>query len=685
MHPIRWPGSWHRKKEPKLCRIVALNDDAEIDLATALEVLKQVAPSGVEQKKKKTAADYVEEYGQEGKPNWGKLIGQVLSAESYHEPLVRLAAKLIKSGMSDGAAGNLLRGWMEASAGPRDERWKARYNDIDRSVSTAQEKFGYGKSSRNQREEITASTTATRKIDPVDLWAHSVAPALPKGLLPSVIEEFAFVQGELMGGDPAGLAMGALTVCAAIIPDRIKLQVKKNDPTWTEATRIWCALVGDPSTKKTPIMGQVMRPIERIDEELRRKFARAMAVYKALPAEERQGRPEPMLDRISIEDIPPEAAQEILKDNDDGMLLSRDELSGCFGGMDKYRWASRSRQRSWFLAASIQRQKLYPRSRGAWIGIKHLSVSMLGGIPACCRSQAGCRWSRRWIAAADQSDHDEKRSAGIGRWNRVHRRPSTTKNWSRTSMRCDASITTTSSASMMARRRSGDNSKKKHLKLSLGYERFNKRLGSHIAKYDGMFARLCLLWHVIEHHHEAWPSYIDEYTAQRVAKFMHEFLLPHAIAFYRNLYGLSDQHERLIAVAGTSWRTSSLNSPTAISSVECARCAVSIAGILRVSAIQLNALGWVNRVPGRRLNDPPKSGCEPRGASQVQGVCGVGDRAAATVAGADDRVDLEKRNRRGRDCPTPQRLCAVGASGQVEAAVVAAQVNTAWTNRKKAP
>lgn len=34
-HPLRWPGSWHTKAEPRLCRIIDGNDAAEIDLADA--------------------------------------------------------------------------------------------------------------------------------------------------------------------------------------------------------------------------------------------------------------------------------------------------------------------------------------------------------------------------------------------------------------------------------------------------------------------------------------------------------------------------------------------------------------------------------------------------------------------------------------------------------------------------
>src|ERR1700730_16346666 len=40
VHPLRWPGSWHRKKEPRLARIVEINPDIEITLADALNKLR---------------------------------------------------------------------------------------------------------------------------------------------------------------------------------------------------------------------------------------------------------------------------------------------------------------------------------------------------------------------------------------------------------------------------------------------------------------------------------------------------------------------------------------------------------------------------------------------------------------------------------------------------------------------
>jgi hypothetical protein len=41
VHPIRWPGSLHRKGEPKLCRIVDCDIDAEIDLDAAFQILQK--------------------------------------------------------------------------------------------------------------------------------------------------------------------------------------------------------------------------------------------------------------------------------------------------------------------------------------------------------------------------------------------------------------------------------------------------------------------------------------------------------------------------------------------------------------------------------------------------------------------------------------------------------------------
>src|SRR5262249_50137675 len=109
-------------------------------------------PAVAEKKKTKTAGDGA---------NWGELIQQILTAEAYHDPLVRLAAKLIKSSMYAGAAVNMLRGLMESAKGDHaEDRWKARYDDIPRAVETAREKY-------EQKEKPPSEPVANCSLDEV--------------------------------------------------------------------------------------------------------------------------------------------------------------------------------------------------------------------------------------------------------------------------------------------------------------------------------------------------------------------------------------------------------------------------------------------------------------------------------------------------------------------------------------
>lgn len=69
------------------------------------------------------------------------LTTNIIRGENLHDSLNMVAASMVASGTKGGAIVNLLRGLMDASLAPKDDRWLSRYNDIPRSVSTAQEKF----------------------------------------------------------------------------------------------------------------------------------------------------------------------------------------------------------------------------------------------------------------------------------------------------------------------------------------------------------------------------------------------------------------------------------------------------------------------------------------------------------------------------------------------------------------
>ena len=116
---------------------------------------------------------------------------------------------------------------------------------------------------------------------PVDLWKAIDAPALPAGLLPGPVEAFVQANARSIGADSAGLAGGSLAVLAAAIPDSVKLQVQTKGKKWLIAARIWIALLGDPSTKKTPIMDAVLAWLKEKDLERRRRHAGLKALWDA--------------------------------------------------------------------------------------------------------------------------------------------------------------------------------------------------------------------------------------------------------------------------------------------------------------------------------------------------------------------------------------------------------------------
>jgi uncharacterized protein DUF3987 len=442
---------------------------------------------------------------------------------------------------------------------------------------------------------------------PVDLWSTFDPPRLPHGLLPSVIENFAFEQGATMGVDPAGLAAAALAVCAAAVSDRIQLRVKRYGG-WNEATRLWVGLVGDPSTKKSPMIYQTVRPLERIDAALWHTYIAAKTEWDALDKETKRATPPPPQIRVKLDDATVEAAQEVLRDSTDGVLYLRDELSGFFGSLDKYAgYRGAANDRGFWLQAYNGGSYTFDRVKRGSGRIEHLSVSVLGGIqPEPMRK-----------LAADTVD-----DGLIQRLVPIMLRPGGVGRDEEMSSAVESYETLVEQLHQMqppalndvglddAARKIREEMERKHCELAM-IEIINKKLSAHVGKYDGIFARLCLLWHCIENPHTEPPLQISAACTRRVADFLLHFLLPHAIAFYANIYGLSDDHDRLTAVAGYILA----HKVERLTNRVIQRGDSTMRGLKRHEienvCYQLNALGWITEAQQRRLTDPPRWDVNP--------------------------------------------------------------------------
>ncbi|MFS8051603.1 DUF3987 domain-containing protein [Rhizobium sp. BR 317] len=395
-------------------------------------------------------------------------------------------------------------------------------------------------------------TSAAAPVRPVDPWLQRKHPPLPDGLLPSAIEDFARSQAEIMGVDPGGLAAAALAVCAAAIPDSITLKVKRFDD-WQESARIWVALIGNPSAKKSPIINAASRPLRTLDDELVRKYLEEKRKYDALTKDGKAETSAPRQVRLRIEDVTVEAAQEILRDSSNGVLLVRDELSGWFGSMEKYgSGKGAAADRSFWLQAFNGGGYSVNRVGRGVVAIDNLSVSMLGGIqPEPIRKIAteaaddGLLQRLFPIVLGPSSvGVDAPPSAAVAAYSGLVQRLHTLQRPLLGGM-SEAPLKFDTGGQVLRQDLS-----EKHHEMQTSWEIINKKLAAHIGKYDGLFARLCVVFHCIESTSPRPASVIPFDTANRVADFLHEFLFPHALAFYSNVLGLSDGHDALLATAG---------------------------------------------------------------------------------------------------------------------------------------
>lgn len=379
--------------------------------------------------------------------------------------------------------------------------------------------------------------------EPVDLWANYGAPELPQGLLPKAIEVFARSHGETMGVDPAGLAMACLTVCASAITDDIQVQVKQHDPSWRESARLWVGLVGAPSMKKSPILSAAARPLKRSDGNLMRAYVEKRQAYDALPAAERKQAERPRQERRIIADTTVEAAQEVLKDSPRGVLSLQDELSGWFGQMDKYApgKGSQADRGFWLQAFNGGSYSLNRIGRGASY-IPNCSICLLGGIqPEPIRALAG-----------DTNDDGliQRFVPVVLRPGKVGRDVPTdgTLREYEALIECLEFLRAEGGPLMFdpSARAIREQLEGEHLELSCSLEGVSPKMAAHFGKHDGLFARLCVVWHCIEHGRGGLvPKVVSGATAERVRAFMVQFIRPNAVAFYAGLLGMSAGHEQL--------------------------------------------------------------------------------------------------------------------------------------------
>lgn len=411
-------------------------------------------------------------------------------------------------------------------------------------------------------EDYQAPVAANDNQDPIDIFAEIPVPPMRREMLPDIIADYAFDQAELVGVEAGMIAMPALVACASALHDGVQLQVKRHEQGWRESARLWCAVVGNPSIKKSPSIKRATSRIRKIDGDLHDTNDKAMAQHLAEMEAYKEAKKEakktgesvkapepPKRERMVVEDVTVEALSEVLKDNARGVMCVQDELSGWFGAMDAYSGGKTGgKDRAHWLEAYNGGGRVVDRVMRGSLKIPNWSVCMIGGIqPDAIRRIAqnmtddGLMQRFMIVVGSNAEEYDrdangEAAKAYSGLVDYLYGvAPSA------------HAVTMTEDAHQVRE------ALNKYAMDLANYPAMPGGLKSHLGKWSGLFARLVLLFHAIEcHRMSVHPVSVQVSgdTALRVDLLMRKFLLPHAMAYYTDVLGAATELEHARWIAG---------------------------------------------------------------------------------------------------------------------------------------
>ena len=199
--------------------------------------------------------------------------------------------------------------------------------------------------------------------DPVPL-PDALPPVAPfdAELLPEALRGWIVDIAERMQCPPDFPAVGVITALSSLIGARAVVAPKQHDD-WRVVPNLWGLIVGRPGVMKSPALGEVLKPLHRLEStereqwqvaheawELDTKVAelagkanekQAAAVAAKNPAKARAlltptDQPsEPTMRRYVVNDSTVEALADLLVENPWGLLVYRDEVHGLLCSMDR--------------------------------------------------------------------------------------------------------------------------------------------------------------------------------------------------------------------------------------------------------------------------------------------------------------------------------------------------------------
>ena len=225
-------------------------------------------------------------------------------------------------------------------------------------------------------------------------------------MLPDAIRDYVFDVAERQQSLPDFVAVAAIVGLSGLLGRKALICPKQFDD-WSVTPNQWGAIIGRPSAMKSPSMKEALKPLRQLEIKAVQQFEENIKSYeeecqlielKALRAKEMAKKAlknnnqeaarealkitdcvtRPKRKRLVVNDATIEKLGELLKENSNGLILVRDELSGWLSKLNKEEYQS---DRAFYLECfDGNGHYTYDRIGRGTIEIQNCTLSVIGGI-----------------------------------------------------------------------------------------------------------------------------------------------------------------------------------------------------------------------------------------------------------------------------------------------------------------
>jgi hypothetical protein len=174
--------------------------------------------------------------------------------------------------------------------------------------------------------------------------------SFPIESLPPVLKEFVTQCANSLSVHPDLVALPVVVTIGAAIGTARQIKIKEG---WCESALLYGAVVAETGTMKTPALEKATAPLIKAQTPERRTW---------------------------VSDVTVERLAHLLAENERGLLLKRDELSGWVGSLNQYR-RGKGGDREFFLSVWSSSPIAVDRQNGTAIHVPHPFLPIVGGLP----------------------------------------------------------------------------------------------------------------------------------------------------------------------------------------------------------------------------------------------------------------------------------------------------------------